>query len=169
METTQRIIDVREHPEFANGHIAGSELVPLGTLAAACKAWQHDEQLLLVCKSGRRAQQAHDQLTAFGFHQLSILPGGIEAWAAQGKPLVTLERRPWSMERQVRFAAGSLVLLTMLIAFTITRYALIATALVGAGLVFAGASDICMMASLLGRLPWNRSTASAAAPVRSQA
>ena len=27
-----RLIDVREYPEFAEGHVAGSELVPLGTL-----------------------------------------------------------------------------------------------------------------------------------------
>lgn len=167
MQTTQRIVDVREHPEFANGHIAGSEPCPLRSLAAASKGWQFDEPLLLVCKSGRRAQQAHEQLAALGFERLSVLEGGVDAWAAQGKPLVTLARRPWSMERQVRFAAGSLVLVTMLVAFTLTRYALIATALVGAGLVFAGASDVCLMASLLGRLPWNR--AGIGAPAGAQA
>jgi hypothetical protein len=67
------------------------------------------------------------------------------------------DRRPWSIERQVRAVAGSLVLLTMLLAYLVSHLFLIGTALIGAGLLFAGVSDICMMASLLGRLPWNRS------------
>jgi hypothetical protein len=82
----------------------------------------------------------------------------VEGWRAVGMPLAIAERCPWSMERQVRIVAGSLVLLTMLLAYLISRFFLIGTALIGAGLLFAGVSDICMMASLLGRLPWNRST-----------
>ncbi len=30
-----RLIDVREYPEFTDGHIEGSELIPLGTLDKA--------------------------------------------------------------------------------------------------------------------------------------
>jgi hypothetical protein len=63
---------------------------------------------------------------------------------------------PWSMERQVRTTAGILILLTMGLAYLISAKFLIATALVGAGLVFAGVSNTCMMAAVLAKLPWNR-------------
>ena len=151
-----RVIDVREFPEFAAGHIAGAELVPLSTVAERCEAWDREGELVLVCRSGRRAEQARQELAARGFKRLRVLEGGIERWSAQGKPLESVERRPWSMERQVRVVAGSLVLLTMLLAWTVSRWFLAGTAFVGAGLVFAGVSDICMMATALGRLPWNR-------------
>ncbi|WP_263379831.1 rhodanese-like domain-containing protein [Granulicella paludicola] len=164
MQKPQRLIDVREYAEFANGHIVGSENIPLATLQSRATNWRRDEALLLVCKSGRRAQMAQDQLTDLGFQQLTVLPGGIDAWTANGKPLSRLERRPWSMERQIRIVAGSLVLVTLLLAFELSRYFLFATALVGAGLVFAGVSDICMMASLLARLPWNRVASRATTP-----
>lgn len=153
---TERLIDVRQYPEYAAGHIAGSELVPLDRLVKEAAAWDRSTPLLLICRSGRRAEQARVQLSRLGFTSLEVLEGGVEAWAAQGRPLERIERRPWSLERQVRFVAGSLVLLTLLAAYMLSRWFLLGTAFVGAGLVFAGATDICMMATLLGRLPWNR-------------
>ena len=154
-----RIIDVRQYPEYAGGYIAGSELIPLDRLAKHAAAWDRATPITLVCRSGRRAEQARQQLDALGFTALDVLPGGVEAWAASGKSLQTIARRPWSLERQVRTAAGSLILLTMLLAFTVSHWFLIGTALIGAGLTFAGITDICMMATILGRMPWNRGTA----------
>ncbi len=149
-------IDVREYPEFAAGHIAGSHLAPLGSLAAISAGWDRSQPLLLICKSGRRAEKARQQLSAAGFSSLRVLEGGIDGWRAAGKPVEVEQRQPWSMERQVRTVAGSLVLLTLALAWLVSRWFLLGTAFVGAGLVFAGVSDICMMARLLGRLPWNR-------------
>jgi hypothetical protein len=70
--------------------------------------------------------------------------------------LVVVERRPWSMERQVRTTSGALILVTLVLAYTVSQYFLLGTAFVGAGLVFAGVSDTCMMASVLAKFPWNR-------------
>jgi rhodanese-related sulfurtransferase len=153
------LIDVREYPEFAAASIPGSRLVPLGTIAQVSRGWDPASPLLLICKSGRRAEQARSRLAAEGFTALTVLDGGIDAWIAAGNPIASIARRPWSIERQVRAAAGSLVLLTLALAWTVSRYFLLGTAFVGAGLVFAGVSDICLMASLLGRLPWNRPSA----------
>jgi rhodanese-related sulfurtransferase len=105
-----RMIDVREYPEFSGGHIDGSEPVPLGTLDKASEVWNRAEPLTLVCRSGRRAEQARQTLAAKGFRSLHVLSGGIETWTKEGKPLTVAASKPWSMERQVRVAAGSLVL-----------------------------------------------------------
>jgi rhodanese-related sulfurtransferase len=150
------MIDVREYPEFASGHINGSRLVPLGGLTEASKSWNKAEALTLVCKSGKRAEQGRQQLLSQGFTSVSILPGGIDGWKGAGKPLMAGTNAPWSMERQVRTTAGILILLTMGLAYLISAKFLIATALVGAGLVFAGVSNTCMMAAVLAKLPWNR-------------
>lgn len=146
----------RNHPEYAAGHIAGSQLVPLSTLARVSAAWDPATPITLVCRTDRRANLARQQLAACNFTNLTILEGGIEAWRSAGKPLEKEARQPWSLERQVRVVAGSLFLITLLLAHFVSAYFFLATAFVGAGLVFAGVSDICMMATILGKLPWNR-------------
>jgi rhodanese-related sulfurtransferase len=150
------IIDVREYPEFATGHIQDAQLVPLGTVADASKTWDKSVPLLLVCKSGPRAEQARQTLSANGFTSLTVLPGGMDAWSSAGKPVVKDSYQPWAMERQVRTVAGTLVVTTVALGVFTSPYFLIGTALVGAGLAFAGISNTCMMASVLGRMPWNR-------------
>ncbi len=154
-----RMIDVREYPEYASGHIEGSQLVPLGTLGVASAAWDRFCPLTLICKSGQRSERARQQLAAKGFTSLDVLPGGVDAWRGAGKPLVGLNKQPWSLERQVRITAGALVFSTVLLGYFVSRYFLLGAAFVGAGLVFAGLSNTCMMGSLLAKLPWNRPSA----------
>jgi len=150
-----RLIDVREYPEYANGHLESSELVPLGTLDRASDGWDRTASLTLVCRSGRRAEEAREILARKGFKALTVLHGGVQGWIDSGKPLVVAAKKPWSMERQVRVAAGSLVLAFFGLGLLTSKKFFAGAALVGAGLVFAGVSDTCMMASLLGRMPWN--------------
>lgn len=150
------VVDVREYPEFAAGHIEGARLAPLGQVEQMAEAWSREEALVLVCKAGGRAEQARQRLAAMGFAELMVLDGGMVRWRVEGRPVVKEARQPWSLERQVRIAAGLLVLVTLSLGLVVSKLWLIGTGFVGAGLVFAGVSDICMMASLLGRLPWNR-------------
>lgn len=77
-------IDVRELPEFTSGHIADAKSVPLGSLARASSTWDKTQPVTLVCKGGRKADQARLQLEARGFSSLSVLPGGMDAWCAAG-------------------------------------------------------------------------------------
>ncbi len=151
-----RLIDVREYPEFAEGHVEGSELVPLGTLDKASEGWDRSAPLTLVCRSGRRAENGREILAGKGFTSLNVLDGGVQAWTNLGKPLTAAENRLWSMERQVRITAGALVLTFFGLGLLTSRKFFAGAALVGAGLVYAGVSDTCMMASVLGRMPWNR-------------
>ena len=150
-----RLIDVREYPEFAAGHIEGSHLVPLGALDKTSEGWDRSHPLTLICRSGQRSEQARQTLASKGFQHLDVLQGGIQAWTQAGKPLCVAASQPWSMERQVRVTAGSLVLASFALGLLTSRKFFVGAALVGAGLVYAGVSDTCMMGSLLGRMPWN--------------
>ena len=150
-----RLIDVREYSEFAEGHIEGSELVPLGTLDKASEGWDRFAPLTLVCRSGRRSENARQTLAGKGFTSLRVLDGGVQAWTSSGKPLTVAENKPRSMERQVRVTAGALVLTFFGLGLLTSKKFFVGAGLVGAGLVYAGVSDTCMMASVLGRMPWN--------------
>ena len=55
----------------------------------------------------------------------------------------------------MRVTAGALVLTFFGIGLLTSKKFFIGAAVVGAGLVYAGVSDTCMMASVLGRMPWN--------------
>ncbi len=78
-----------------------------------------------------------------------------------GKPFVRGTSRVWSLERQVRFAAGGLVLSGASLAFVVDPRWLALPAFVGLGLVFSAATDTCGMALILARLPWNRGSSAA--------
>ncbi len=152
-----RLIDVREYPEYAAGHIAGSALIPLGEIETAMAAGERGEAIELVCRSGKRAAMARERLTAMGFKNLSVLEGGFDAWKAAGRPYETLGgKAPMSLERQVRIVAGGMVAVFTTLGLTVHPAFHGLALFVGCGLVFAGVTDICMMATLLGKMRWNR-------------
>jgi rhodanese-related sulfurtransferase len=92
---------------------------------------------------------------ASGYANLVNVEGGTLAWEQAGLPVVR-GKEAISLERQVRIAAGSLVLLgTALGAFVHPAFLGLA-AFVGAGLVFAGVTDSCGLGMLLARMPWNQ-------------
>lgn len=148
------VIDVREYPEFAGNRIPASKNLPLSQLRQSQEVSPSGDNVVLVCRSGRRSEQARAILERRGIHA-SQLAGGIDAWEKAGLPLDFDARAPWSIERQVRFIAGLLVLLGLILSRVWTPAIAIAW-LVPAGLIFAAITDSCMMASLLSKLPWNR-------------
>lgn len=153
------VVDVRSPAEFETAHIAGSFNVPLELLGehAAAFAARLDRHVILVCRSGARADQARQRLAAVGAGNLSILSGGVAGFAAAGGPVVRGRRR-WAMGRQVRLTAGTLVAASIALSTRRPR-ARYAAGAVGAGLVWSAISDTCTMARVLGCLPWNRTPA----------
>ncbi|MEU9247733.1 DUF2892 domain-containing protein, partial [Streptomyces sp. NPDC048385] len=82
------------------------------------------------------------------------------AWAAQGheldRPLACDVKSAWSMDRQVRLTAGSLVLLGVALGeFAHPAFRLLSAGIAG-GLVFSAVTNTCGMAAMLGKLPYNR-------------
>lgn len=85
-----RLVDVREPSERNGllGHIAGAELVPLGTVDGASARWPRDAALVLVCRSGGRSARAAALLARKGFTRVMSLRGGMLAWNEAGLPVV---------------------------------------------------------------------------------
>jgi rhodanese-related sulfurtransferase len=148
------VIDVREPMEYAGGHIAGSLNVPLSRITQADLP---QGPLVLVCQSGNRSNEALRRLLERGHGQgLSQLAGGVPSWEQAGLPLRKLNNAPLPLMRQVQIAAGSLVLLGLILSHVAAPGWIALTWFVGAGLTFAGISGFCGMARLLALMPWNR-------------
>ncbi|KJS59487.1 rhodanese-like domain-containing protein [Streptomyces rubellomurinus] len=153
------LVDVRSPGEYAAGHIPGALNVPLDQLDRALPALRRAADrgdLAVVCASGQRAATACRQLADAGIAAL-VLTGGTNAWAADGHPLnrPAGARAVWAMDRQVRFAAGSLVLVGLFAGLALPGARWFAAA-IGAGLVLSAVTDTCAMGRALGRLPFNR-------------
>lgn len=150
-----QILDVREPGEYVAGHVAGSILIPLAALEDQTGLLDPEKPLYILCARGVRAAKAAQRLEARGFKDAFVIEGGTEAWAARGYPL-EITSRVWALERQVRLTAGSLVLAGLGLGFAVSPWFFALSAFVGAGLVFSGATNICGMAMILARMPWNR-------------
>ncbi|WP_048876518.1 rhodanese-like domain-containing protein [Saccharomonospora saliphila] len=151
-----RVIDVRTPGEFAAAHIPGSYNVPLDLLREhrAELTAAHDDPIVLVCASGARADQAFTVLQSVGSDKLSVLSGGITGWRQHDAPL-NRGSGTWAMERQVRLAAGLLVL-TGVVASTAYEPLKWIAGFVGGGLTFAALTNTCAMSRVLALLPHNR-------------
>ena len=157
------LIDVRTPAEFAAQHATPARLVPLDRLdPGEFTAGRGGRPLYVICQAGTRAKQAVQKLRAAGCAEAVLVTGGTNAWVEAGLPCVTGTSRVISLERQVRIAAGALVLVGVVLSLTVHPALVGLAALVGAGLVFAGATDWCGMGLLLARMPWNQSAASCA-------
>jgi rhodanese-related sulfurtransferase len=153
-EQRVKVIDVREPMEYAGGHIAGSLNVPLARLPQADLP---AGPLVLVCQSGNRSARGVRTLLQRGTaHPISDLEGGLPSWQQAGLPLRRLSNAPLPLMRQVQIAAGSLVLLGLILSNVLAPAWILLTWFVGAGLVFAGVSGFCGMARLLALMPWNK-------------
>lgn len=153
-----RLVDVRTPAEFARMHAAGAHNMPLDQLAPETLAAGHanaDGRIYVICHSGTRSAMACQKLVEAGIEQVYSVEGGTVAWQKLGLPVVR-GTGAISLERQVRIAAGLLVLIGCLLAWFVHPVFLLLSGFVGAGLVFAGVTDLCGMAILLGKMPWNR-------------
>jgi rhodanese-related sulfurtransferase len=161
---TVDLIDVRTPVEFAEVHVVGARSVPLDELDPARVLGERrsrpDKPIYLICRSGSRGRKACEKFHAAGFTAVVNVAGGTQAWEQEGLP-VERGRKAMSLERQVRIAAGSSVLLGVVFGWLVHPALLGIAAFVGGGLVFAGLTDTCGMGLLLARMPWNRTKASA--------
>jgi rhodanese-related sulfurtransferase len=152
------LIDVRTPVEFREVHVSVARNVPLDRLdLAQVTAGRNgsSQPLYVICRSGSRGKQACERLESLGYTNVVNVEGGTQAWDQAGLPVVR-GQEAMSLERQVRIAAGSLVVLGSMLGVFVSPYWIGLVAFVGAGLVFAGITDTCGMGMLLARMPWNQ-------------
>jgi glyoxylase-like metal-dependent hydrolase (beta-lactamase superfamily II)/rhodanese-related sulfurtransferase len=90
LESGAELIDVREKDERDDGYIPGSVNVPYRLLGEA--DLPNDRPLVTICETGPRAAIAASILSARGYDARAVANGGIDAWAAAGKPTVEFRR-----------------------------------------------------------------------------
>jgi len=150
------LIDVREPSEYAAEHIPEAQLLPLSTFDPARVPQEAGKKVVLHCVMGMRSAQAGQKLLDAGLTTVYNFRGGVQAWKDVGYATARGQRTPLSLPRQVQIVSGSLVLLGTLLGVIASPWFLLLSGAVGAGLVYAGVSGTCGMATLLARLPYNQ-------------
>ena len=154
------LIDVRTPAEFDEVHIAAAKNIPLDRLSPSALMTAREnrkgEPLYFICHAGSRGRQACEKFISHGYAHVANVEGGTEACIAAGLPVIR-GRKTVSLERQVRIAAGSLVVVGAVLAWFAHPAFLALPAFIGAGLVFSGVTDTCGMGLILARMPWNQS------------
>lgn len=150
------LVDIREPDEFARSHVKSAQSQPLSTWEKAHLTIEPNADVIFTCRSGMRTAGACDRLAARVNGDAFVLNGGLDAWTKAGLPVETNADAPMEIMRQVQIAAGSLVLIGVILGFLVAPAWFALSGFVGAGLTFAGVSGFCGMARLLMLAPWNR-------------
>jgi rhodanese-related sulfurtransferase len=83
------VLDVREPSEWAEVHIPGATLIPLGELEQRVAEVPRERDVLVVCRSGNRSAQGRDIIRAAGFERVTSMAGGMNDWTAAGYETVS--------------------------------------------------------------------------------
>jgi len=149
------LIDVRTPAEYGSVHAKGAVNLPMESLDLAKIPCSKEDEIHVICQSGGRSMKVCQKLEGAGFTNLVNVDGGTSAWHAAGLPVVE-GKKVMSLERQVRIAAGSLVVIGAAVGQFVHPGGFALSAFIGAGLVFAGVTDTCGMGMMIAKMPWNR-------------
>ena len=143
----------------------------ISSLARMARAWlgcaisqvramaKPGQRMVMHCKSGRRATDAARMMAEFASTGLAIssMTGGIEGWKTEQFPVVlNTAVSKISVMRQVQIVIGLGVLVGAALAWFVHPTFIAIPAFFGAGLTFAGVSGTCALASIIGKMPWNK-------------
>jgi rhodanese-related sulfurtransferase len=82
------LLDVREDDEWEAGYAPGARHIPLGELGARSAEVPQDQIVYVICRSGVRSARAAQALAAAGWEAVNVA-GGMQDWAAAGRPMAT--------------------------------------------------------------------------------
>ena len=148
-------IDVRGIKEFESEHINQFINIPLDQLNKRINAISKENPIIITCESGNRSKKACEILIKKGMAAQS-LEGGITEWKHENKQTIIGPKKTISIMRQVQIIVGTAVLLGSLFAYFININFIWLSAFFGTGLLFAGLSNTCTLATLLTKMPWNK-------------
>ena len=156
------LLDVRTSDEYAEAHVPRARNEPLHQLQPetliASGTLPYGRPVFLLCQTGVRSAKAAERFAASGLERAVVIEGGTKGWIEAGLPVARATVPVMSLERQVRIAAGTLVLAGVLLGWFVYAGFFALSGFVGAGLIFAGITDFCGMGLLLAKMPWNNRT-----------
>ncbi len=85
------VLDVREPEEYAQGHVPGAVLAPVGQVMSAVATLPRQRPVHVICQSGTRSPSVTQILARLGIEAVSV-EGGTAAWSTAGGPLVAGSR-----------------------------------------------------------------------------
>jgi len=88
-----QVVDVRYPNEWEAGHIEGSVHIPLDYVFEHVDELDRTRPVVTVCRSGSRSAEAARDLASEGF-DVRNLSGGLDAWVAEGLPIVAPDGAP---------------------------------------------------------------------------
>jgi rhodanese-related sulfurtransferase len=150
------VLDVRTAAEFQQERIIGVTNIPLDELEKHVDKLRDYKHIYVHCASGNRSGQACQRLHQIGLDNIVNVDGGMQAWKSAGFPVFRKPGIAMPIGQQVQLAAGSLVVIGVLLALLVDPNFILLSGFVGAGLMFAGVSGTCTLGLLLARMPWNR-------------
>lgn len=156
-----QLVDVRSPGEYLAVRILQAQSLPLANFDRLSPLLNRQKEVYALCRTGRRAEEFCHKIDQLGFDSV-LVEGGIEAWSKH-YPVHRSPNMPWSIERQTRFGVGLLVFLSVVSALFVHFDFVYLAGFVGAGLMYAGATDFCGMSIILAKMPWNKQIASGTA------
>lgn len=153
------LLDVRLASEFNAAHVPGARLVPLDRLKPADYLAQRTGgkgPIYVLCHSGGRAVKAIEMFRRAGFDDCVLVEGGTQAWIDAGLPVNLGASKVLPLMRQVQVAVGLVTAAGAVLALTVDARFAALPLLMGCGLLFAGVTGNCALATLLSKMPWNR-------------
>lgn len=152
------VIDVRTPVEFQSVHLTIARNFPLdrldpATIQADRNGTAH-EPLYVVCRSGARGKQACERFMAAGYENVINVEGGTSACESAGIQVVK-GKKSMPINCQVQVIVGTIVIVGAALCYLNPMWALLPGAM-GAGLLFSGLTDSCVMGMMLSRMPWNQ-------------
>jgi rhodanese-related sulfurtransferase len=150
------VVDVRTPAEFGTEFLPGSQNLPVTDISAE-KVNQIAPQggrVYLMCRTQKRAEVACEKLAGQVDCELVVIEGGIQ----QVDPQLLKQggRKTIALDRQMRITAGLLILLGVAGGFLLHPALFGLSGFVGAGLLFSGITDSCLMITGLAHMPWNK-------------
>jgi rhodanese-related sulfurtransferase len=88
------LLDVREDDEWRAGHAPGAHHVPMMEIPVRMAEVPLDQDVVVVCRMGARSAQVVSYLRAHGWDNVVNLAGGMQDWAATGRPVVSDDEHP---------------------------------------------------------------------------
>ncbi len=156
------ILDVRTPEEYAQEHIRDSIDIPLSFIetredrVAKLLKWK---EVLIICRSGRRAQLAKDILSPYtDIEALNVFPGWILEYKKQFPEEIEVGKlsRSIPIMRQVQIVAWGLIFIFGILGFLVHMNFFFGAVFVGGWLFYAGLSGNCTMATILWKMPFNK-------------